>query len=123
MTFQRICLAASFLYAILTAILFAFPEAVYFLFGLQGNELGDFLARRAGALFLGFSVLSFGARNTTSFEVKALVSISLASAMAVMAILGICELIRGFAGAGILVAISIETVLAGLFFRQFLDAR
>jgi len=63
MTFRNLNLAASLLCAVLAILLVALPEVIYFVFSLSGDELGNFLAKRAGMLFLGVATLLFFSRN------------------------------------------------------------
>ncbi len=123
MSYRHLCSAASLLFFILFATLIFLPEIVYWLFNIQGNELGDFLAKRAGVLFLGFSVLCFCSRNTTSKEVRHIVALSVGTAMGAMALLGIYELVRGNTGPGILVAVFIELAISILLFRPSSDSQ
>lgn len=115
MSFHSICSGVALLFLSLCVTLVALPEIVYWLFSLQGNDLGDFLAKRAGMLFLGLSVLCFLSRNSTNSEVKRIVAASIGAAMGAMALLGIYELVRGNAGLGILAAIFIEIAITALF--------
>jgi hypothetical protein len=117
MTFRTVSSATALIFLTLSVILVAAPQIVYWLFSLQGNDLGGFLAKRAGALFLGLSILCFLACNTSSPDIKRLVSVSVGSAMAAMALLGLYELAHGFAGPGILAAVLTETVIAASFLR------
>lgn len=71
--------------------LFVLPQLAYWLFGLPENALGNFLAKRAGILFLGLSLLVFMARDTRSAEVIKLLAASGAVSMGAMALLGFYE--------------------------------
>ncbi|MEP4249309.1 hypothetical protein [Tateyamaria sp.] len=123
MSFQQVSTIASLLFLLLFVTLVLVPEIVYWLFKMQGNELGDFLAKRAGMLFLGLSILCFYSRKTKSREVEKIVSLSVGTAMGAMALLGVYELFWGHAGLGILVAVFIEVLIAASFFRLWLDIR
>ena len=123
MSFRNVSSTAAFIFLALCITLIAFPEIIYWLFSLQGNELGNFLAKRAGLLFLGLSILCFLSRNSTSSEVKFIVSASVGSAMGLMAVLGIYELANGIVGTGILIPVLIETVISALFFRIWMQTR
>ncbi|MEO9514504.1 MAG: hypothetical protein ABJH45_23385 [Paracoccaceae bacterium] len=50
-------------------------------------------------------------------EVKKLVSLSIATSMAAMAVLGVFEISRGNAGPGIMVAVFAELLIAALLYR------
>jgi len=88
------------------------------LFQIQGNDLGDFLAKRAGVLFLGLTVLCYYSRNSYTAEVQDLVSLAVGLSMGVMAFLGIFEFTRGTVGSGIFLAVVIESTIAFLFFAH-----
>lgn len=120
-SFQNVCSAVAAIFLALSVTLIALPDVVYWLFSLQGNDLGNFLTKRAGVLFLGLSILCFLARNSDNSEVRRIVSASVGTATCVMALLGIYELARGNAGAGILVAVFIEIVVAALFLRIWIQ--
>lgn len=116
-TYRTLSTLSTVLFAALSGVLVACPEVVYWLFGLEAHELGDFLAKRAGMLFAGFSLLCFQSRSSETAEVQRLVSASIGLAMGTMAILGIFEWARGSAGAGIWVAIVVECMVSALYFR------
>ena len=116
MSYRHLTLAASILFGVLCLTLIFLPQIVYWLFEIQGNDLGDFLAKRAGVLFLGLTVLCYCSRKSHTVEVQGLVLLAVGSAMGAMAFLGIFEFIRGTVGAGIFVAVVIEAAIAFLFF-------
>lgn len=118
MSYRHLTTTASILFGTLCVILIFFPQIVYWLFQIQGNDLGDFLAKRAGVLFLGLTILCFYSRNSHTFEVQSLVALTVSFAMGGMAMMGIFEFFQGVVGAGIFVAIVIETGIALLFFAQ-----
>lgn len=122
-SYKNICSFTAVLTATLCITLIAVPEVIYWLFSLQANDVASFLAKRAGVLFLGFSVLCFLSRSSSNDEVQRLVSASIVSAMVAMALLGIYELLRGNAGLGILIAILVEAAIAILFTRILIQAK
>lgn len=123
MTFQRACTFLAIVTILLTLGLIFAPAPVYWLFGLDGNALGDFMMKRSGVLFLGYTILALGARGSNSAEAKRIVALSVAAPMVVMAALGLYELARGMAGAGILVAVAIEVLFAIVFARLYWQYR
>jgi hypothetical protein len=123
MPHRQVSTLAALLFLVLFATLVLLPEIVYWLFRLQENELGDFLSKRAGVLFLGLSILCFYSRNTKSIEVENTVALSVGTAMGAMALLGVYELVRGNAGLGILVAVIVELSIAALFSRLWFKNR
>ena len=116
MSYRHLSIAASILFGCLCFALIVYPQIVYLLFQIQGNDLGDFLAKRAGVLFFALAILCFHSRNSHSAEVQGLVALTVGIAMGAMALMGLFEFFRGSVGAGIFVAIVIETAIALLFF-------
>lgn len=112
MAYKPLAVTVSILFGALSLALIFLPQVIYWLFNLQGNSLGDFLAKRAGILFFGLSVLCFHSRNTRSIEVQQLASLTVGVAMGCMALLGVVEFFRGHVSIGIFVAVTIEVVFA-----------
>jgi len=117
MSYRRTTTITSLIFITLFVALVLFPKVIYWLFNLQQNDVSDFLAKRAGMLFLGLAILCFYSRNTSSMEVEKLVSLSIATSMTAMAVLGVFEFLRGNAGPGIMVAVFAELVIALFFYR------
>lgn len=115
MSYRQVSTFVAFLFFVLFVTLVLLPEIVYWLFRLQEYEIGNFLAKRAGVLFLGLSILCFYSRNTKSIEVENTVALAVGTAMGAMALLGVYELVRGNAGPGILIAVFVEILIAALF--------
>ncbi len=103
------------LYAILAVVLLAAPDVVYWIFTVAGGSAGDFIAKRAAALFAGLATLAFLARRLSESEGRIAVSLGMVVALAGLAIIGCYEFARGFAGAGIWLAISAELGFAAAF--------
>lgn len=123
MSFQRATTFVAIVTCLLTFGLIFAPGPVYWLFGLDGNALGDFMVKRSGVLFAGYTVLCLVARRSESGEVQRLVSLTIAVPMGLMALLGLYELLRGMAGPGILVAVAIEAFFAVIFTQQYRQHR
>lgn len=123
MSFQTTCTLAAAVFGALCLTLLGFPGLIYWLFSLDGNALGDFLARRAGLLFVGLGMLCFLARRTAQPEVIRLVSASIAMSMGAMAVLGLVEFMQGGAGPGILIAVVAEITVTGLFLHHWRQAK
>ncbi len=123
MSFRTLSMAAGLLFGVLCLTLIFLPQVVYWLFQLQGNDLGDFLAKRAAALFFGLTILCLYARNSVSIEAQHLVLLTVGAAMGAMALFGVYEFIRGAAGSGILMAIGIEITIAVTFLHRWFKTR
>ena len=112
MTFRSINQAASLLCAILSVALIFLPELIYFLFNITGDAVGNFLAKRAGMLFLGLATLLYFSRNIEASSARSAISLGLVVAMGGLALLGAYEYFRGYAGIGMWLAIITETTFA-----------
>ncbi|GLQ28603.1 hypothetical protein [Sulfitobacter pacificus] len=119
MDFRTISRATAAIFGTLCLTLIMFPELIYWLFSLKQAEVGDILAKRAGVLFLGFSVLCFMARDAVIPDVQRVVVVTVMTAMGAMAALGIYEFWRGSVGPGIWIAILVELLISGLFYRAW----
>jgi len=107
-SFKDLSLIMSVIAILLFAVLLLAPNLIFILFAVEGNESAYFLARRAALLFLGYALISFAARNAQASAARQAISVGIAVAMLSLAVLGLVELSRGYAGIGILLAISAE---------------
>jgi len=117
MTFKSITTVCAAIFATLAVTLWCAPQIIYILFEVDGAPIGDFMAKRAASLFVGLTTLCVLARNSQSPEVQRIVATSLGLGMAVMAVTGTYEVLRGFAGAGIWPAIIAEIVITAAYVR------
>jgi hypothetical protein len=116
------CLTAA-LYFYLFVMLLFFPGPFLNDLGIQTTESADFLARRAAMLMLGFAVLVFFGRKVSDSMARQVMAIAISINMAGFAVMGLVEFGRGFANAGILAAVIIESILAVSYFLFWLAAR
>ena len=86
------------------------------LFEVEGNASAYFLARRAAMLFLGYAVMAYTVRNAERSHARQAIILGIGTAMLSLFILGGVELVRGFAGFGILLAMVAELLLAVAYF-------
>ena len=115
MNYKAVSLAASFLYiSLFTCILFM-PNFIYWLFGIERNDIADLLARRAAMLFLGLAVLSFLGRNEPSSSLRQVVLKAMSTSMAGLMLSGLYEFFSGTAGIGIWFAIGGEALFLALY--------
>ena len=96
--------------------LLVFPEPIFFLFSVAGDDSAYFISRRAAMLFLGFAVISWLSRNAQPSDVRQSISLGFAVTMSGFAVMGLFEFLRGFAGAGILLPFCVELFLAVSYF-------
>jgi len=113
--------------AIITFILFLLlllaPQVIFMLFQLQGDDPAFFISRRAAMLFLGIATFSWLGRNAIHSESRQAVCAGLSISMFALAMLGIMEFTRGFAGIGIFAAIITEVILGIAYFRIWVDSK
>ncbi len=101
----------------LCLVLILFPEVIFMLFNIDENSSAFFIGRRAAMLFLGISVFTWVGRNASHSESRQAICLGLTISMLALALLGITEYLRGFAGIGILLAVITEGILALLYFK------
>ncbi len=100
--------------------LLIFPEPIFYLFNVAGNDSAYSISRRAAMLFLGFGVISWLSRNAQPSATRQAISLGIAISMFGLTILGILEFLRGYAGSGIFMAASTELFLAVCYFSIWL---
>ncbi len=106
--------------AVTTAIIAFLLGLGYLLFGsiivgrwqIQPTESVLLLGRRLAALYIGLAVIFFLARSAPVSAVRTSLCIGAAVALSMLALLGICELLLGHVGYGILASVAIESLLA-----------
>ena len=113
--FKILSILTSLLYFYLFYTLLFNPQGLCADFGLEGNEVVYFLAKRASMLMLGFGVLLLLGINLKEAKSRAVVAVSVAVCMLGFATMSGYEYFRGFVNAGILPAFVIEIIL-GLAF-------
>jgi TM2 domain-containing membrane protein YozV len=101
---------------ILSIVLLFFPKVIFLLFGIEGNGSAYFISRRAAMFFIGYAVICYFSRNIEPSESRQSISLGIALSMLGFAILGIFEFLRGFAGVGIFLAVSVELFLSVCYF-------
>jgi len=117
-SFRTLALATSALCIVLSASWLVAPRAWLELWGVAGyTGATGLVARRAAALFLGFAVVLFEARNVLPSAGRHAIALGFATACSALALLGAGELIAGHAQAGIVLPILTESALAVLFAR------
>jgi len=115
--FKNISIITAAITLILCVILMLAPEVIFLIFDIEESSSAFFIGRRAAMLFLGLSVLLWAGRNAPHSESRQAVCLGLAVSMSGLAVLGIAEYARGYAGLGILLAVITEIALAALYFR------
>lgn len=110
--------AATVCATLFLALLFV-PILVWQLFGIAGSPGIDFLARRAAMLFLGLAIITWQVAGIEDLNARRAISFALSVTMAGLALSGLAEYVRGFAGPGILAAAVAETAFSLLYVRYW----
>ena len=115
MTFKNIMIAGCLLFAGLAVGLVLAPSLFCTLFGLPSDQSALVMARRAGVLMVGFSILTYVLRNLPPTPLRHNVMKGFIVKLLLMAGLGIIELISANVGTGILLAVVTEIAFALAF--------
>lgn len=110
-TFRKLNMINFTVCSILFLLLLAFPEPIFFLFDVNGNEAAFFICRRTSMLFGGYAIISFFTKDLQHSKIRQTLSLGFAFSMAGFALMGTIEFIRGFAGGGIFFAVASELFL------------
>jgi hypothetical protein len=84
--------------------------------GLDATDASLVMCRRIGAVYLGIALLFFLGRSAGPSELRAAVCAGLGIAIALLACLGVFELVSRRVNRGIFVSVVVETLLAASFF-------
>lgn len=111
--------------AIITAVIFGTLAAIWLLkpslflsaWNVDNPTSTGLVGRRVGALYSGIAVMLFLARNAMPSSTLSALIYGLVVTCLMLAILGLYELVKGYASKGILGAVLIELVLAILFLQ------
>jgi len=119
--FKAMCLISTLVAATLFVALSIAPGLIYGLFEVTPHETANFIGRRAAMLFAGMAVLGFLGASARSEEARMIVGLSIAVAMFGLGLIGLYEFARGFAGAGILLAVGGEFAICIGFLAALRD--
>ena len=70
LTFKIMSIAMTALTLVLAVVLGFAPQIIYWIFGIDGNDTADFIARRAAVMFLGLAVISWMGRGAPQFRMR-----------------------------------------------------
>jgi peptidoglycan/LPS O-acetylase OafA/YrhL len=101
----------------LCLVLLFYPKVIFILFNIDENNSAFFIGRRTAMLFLGITVLTWVGRNAPHSESRQAICLGLTISMLALTLLGITEYVHGSAGAGMLLAVITEAILAVLYFK------
>lgn len=115
MTFFQRCVALSVLCGALCMVLLFAPGVIFWMFGIGPSDAAGFMARRAAMLFLGISIVAYGARDSENLIYAQRFSVAIVAMMCGLATLGAFEFLRGYANWPILFAVLTEVIFARLY--------
>ncbi len=104
----------------LAVFLLLIPEPIFYLFGVSGDVSAYFISRRAAMFFVGYAVIAFLTRNEQPSASRQAISMGIGISMLGFFVLGLFEFLRGFAGAGILLPMTVELFLTVSYCRIWL---
>lgn len=110
--FQTLGLMASALYFCLFGLLLSRPGALLSDLGVPDAETGVFVCERAAMLMLGFSIITFLARNTRDRTARRAITAGVGCSMLGLAMTGLFALANGFVNRNILLSVGVEIGLA-----------
>jgi hypothetical protein len=123
MTFKVAATITSVIAFLLGAGYLLIGEVIIGRWQIQISDAILLMGRRMGALYLGLSVMFFVARSVPVSTARRALTAGAASALSLLALLGIYELAVGHVGTGILASIVIEALLAIAYIRIVLVDR
>lgn len=115
-TYKTLSLITANLSITLAIFLLLVPEPIFLIFGVAGNESAYFISRRASMLFAGYAAIAFFSRHEPPSASRQSISFGIGTSMVGFGALGLFELLRGFAGPGILLPMVVELFLALSYF-------
>lgn len=111
LSFYRLSVLASILFASLASILIFVPEQMLTSWGIALSTETGLLMNRIGALYVGIAVMFFLARNAEHSPTRSAIIYGTATACMILALLGVYEFAVGHAASGILIGVFIEVTL------------
>jgi len=110
--FKHIALSSASICIALALIWLLTPKLLLSLWAVEFSEPVGLVSRRASPLFAGMGLMLFKLRHVGPCPARTAVSSGLMVTCLMLALLGIIELVIGHAGTGILLAVTVEIVIA-----------
>jgi hypothetical protein len=123
MSFKTIAVITAIIGLVLGAAYLFLGELVIGRWQIEPTDSVLLLGRRIGVLYLGLALMFFLARSAPVSVARTALSAGFASALMILALLGIYELTAGHVGPGILVSAAIEFLLALAYIRVLFTER
>ncbi|WP_114326959.1 hypothetical protein [Candidatus Colwellia aromaticivorans] len=118
--FKKLSVITACITFLICLVLLIYPEIIFYLFQIPENDSAFFMGRRAAMLFACIAIFSWVGRNASNSESRQAICISISISIFSLALLGVFELVRGFPGAGIGLAIATELIISIAYFQIWL---
>lgn len=118
LSFHFLALTTSILFSLLSAVWMFAPTKFLSAWGVDYTASAGLVGRRAAALYAGFAMMFFIARNAEQSVIRTALIYGVITTCLMLALLGLYEIFKGSASKGILSAVFIEAVLSLLFMLQ-----
>lgn len=111
LSFRLLAIVSALMFFLLAAVWLFAPSLLLVDWGVQVTGGVELVSRRAAALFAGFGVMMFAARNAAPSPARSALIQGLMAAMTMLSVLGVYEWQAGHAGVKILAAVVIEVAM------------
>ena len=115
LNFRNLAILTSFVFFALALTWMFAPNLLLSNWGVEFSSPVGLVGRRGAALYSGFGVMFFAARNAAPSPARSALLSGAVVACLILALLGVIELATGHAEVGILVAVFIEVALTLAF--------
>ena len=109
--FRSVATLGATLFSVLAVAFFAVPNVVTAAWGLLLEGDAAFMGQRLAAAFAGFAVMLFLVRDAPASPARRAVAFGVATALLLVACVGVLGMIQDTVGGGILLAIVVEVVI------------
>jgi peptidoglycan/LPS O-acetylase OafA/YrhL len=106
---------ASIVCFVLASVWVLAPEVLLSMWHVESNDATVLLSRRSAALFTGIGTMLWLARDASDSSARKALAAGFAVTCTMLAISGCYEFAVGHAGPGILLAVTVEALLAAVF--------
>lgn len=114
-SYRWVSLAFAILCAALALTLVGLPDVVFWLFQIEATSSAAFISRRAAMLFVGLALIAYFGRQAIHSDLRQGICLAMTVMLCAIAGLGLWEWARGYAGAGIFVAVITELMFAVVY--------
>lgn len=109
--FKSVATLGATLFAVLAVAFFAVPDVVTAAWGLMLDGDAAYMGQRLAAVFAGFAVMLFLARDAPPSPARRALALGVATGMILLACVGLWGMAVGTVGGGMLLAVAVEVVI------------